>query len=111
MKEATHYSRRRRVRVKPGRFINLPSYVISRAEWKHDDILCVTVANGGISFARLPSEVAWRIDRLRLRTGSTASVASVSPTIRTVADYVCLKRCEGGRTEHTDDQKRTVEAP
>ena len=111
MKEPTHSSRRRRVRIKPGRFINLPPYVIRRARWKPDDILCLTVANGGISFARLPSEVAWRIDRLRLRTGSTASVASVSPTIRTYADYVRLKRCKGERTQRTDDQNRTVEAP
>lgn len=111
MKEPTHSSRRRRVRIKPVRFINLPPYVIRRAGWKPDDILCLTVANGGVSFARLPSEVAWQIDRLRQRTGSTATVASVSPTIRTYGDYVRLKRCKGVRTQRTDDQNRTVEAP
>lgn len=96
MKEPTQSATRRRVRIKPGRFITLPPHFVHRAGWKLDDMLYVTVANGGVTFARLPNEVAWRIDRLRLRTGSSASVSSVSPTIRTFADYIRIKRGKGG---------------
>lgn len=96
-----------RVRIKPGRIVRLPSHTLDGLGWAIGDILCVTVAGGGISYTRLPSEVAWRVDRLRLRTGSTAQVASASPTIRTYADYLRLQLCKDGRTQRTESQKGT----
>lgn len=94
-----------RVRIKPGRFIKLPPHILG---WAIGNILCITVARGGISLTKLPDEVVWRIDRLRLRTGSTAQIASASPKIPTYADYLRLRLCKGGRTRRTDNQNKTV---
>lgn len=108
MKTPPHPSLRRRVRIKPGRFIKLPPYILDRAGWNLGDILFVTAAGDGINFARLPTEVAWRVDRLRLRTGSTARVASASPMIRNYADHLRLQRCKDGRARRTDNQSERV---
>jgi hypothetical protein len=108
LKTLTHSYISLRVRIKPGRFIKLPPHILDGLKWTIGDILCVTVAGGGMTLARLPDEVAWQIDLLRLRTGSTAQVASASPAIQTHADYLRLRSCKGGRMQRTDNQNRTV---
>lgn len=98
-----HSFRSVRVRIKPGWIIRLPPHTLDGLRWAIGDILCVTVAGGGTSYTSLPSEVAWRVDRPRLRTGSTAQVANASPTIRTYVDYLRLQLREK-RTNATHRQ-------
>ena len=48
--------------------------------------------DGRLIWTGLPDEQTWRIDRLRRRTGSTADGDTTSRSIRTLGDFLALRR-------------------
>lgn len=80
------------VRLKPGRRIRLPPRFLKYTGWRPGDVLLVRTDPGQLLWTRLPDERTWRIDRLRRRTGSTTEYESSCRSLRTLGDYLALKR-------------------
>lgn len=93
---------RNTVRLKPGRFIRLPPHFLKCAGWRPGDMLLVQVENDHLVWTRLPDERTWRIDRLRVRTGSTADGNAASRKIRTFGNYLALRRERTRQTSFFD---------
>lgn len=90
------------MRLKPGRFIRLPVRFLKYAGWQPGDRLLVQIENGRLLWTRLPDERTWRIDQLRRRSGSTVDCNAANRRIRTLGDYLALRRERTGHTKFFD---------
>ena len=82
---------RQTLRLKPGGLIVFPPRFLKCAGWCVGDTLVLSVTGGRMSIMRLPDERTWRIDRLRLRSGSTVSPSVSTGIIVTYRDYLALR--------------------
>jgi hypothetical protein len=92
MKPRRHLLQRLRIRIKPGGFLRFPPLFLERAGWRIGDCLLMRIVNGRFVWTRFPDERAWRIDRLRRRSRSTAELLQGVSAVRTLGNYRILRK-------------------
>ena len=115
MKSPTRKKARLTLRIKPGGFLRIPLYFMYRSGWHSGDRLIVEVAGDRIHFVKPPTEIVWRIERLRQRIGSDSADNSPSFAARTYGEYrrMTLPRCgpfpsRGCKTDNPSEAIETM---
>ena len=114
MKSPTRKKARITLRIKPGGFLRIPLCFLYRSGWHSGDRLIVEVAGDRIYLVKPPTEIVWRIERLRQRIGFGSADDSSISAVRTYGEYrrMTLPRCGPfpSRGRKTDNPTKAIEA-